>query len=605
MYNFNSDDVYRFADHIGAQTHTKGNELVFKYCPYCEGGQKDKETFSVNLETGAFNCFRASCGKQGHFVQLAKDFNFYLDGYEKPTPRKPNYKTMPQKEITVRSEALEYLKKRCISEEIGRRYKITTRTDKRNILVFPFYDEKGVLTCAKYRKTDFDKTKDRNKEWFEAGTKPILFGMAQADDFTKPLIITEGQLDSLSVASAGFPNAVSVPTGAKGFTWVQYCFKWVQNFPEILVFGDWEKGKMSLLDEIQKRFKMRVRAVREEDYKGKKDANDILKAYGAEAVRQAVENAELIKIDRVKPLETVKSVDISQMPKIRSGFPEIDKVIGGFYLGQVIVLSGRRGEGKSTFMSQLIPNAIEQGYKAFVYSGELPDFHFKRWIDLQIASDNLIRYTDSCGNEQAVITDTEQAKVNSWYAGKIFLYDNSLVFDDKETRSESKILLETIEKVIRQYDVKLICIDNLMTAVDCDNASELYRKQSQFVGKLKRLATEFEVAVILVAHPRKSANTSIENDDVSGSADITNKVDVVMSYLRNTKKTDETAELPDSSLQISKNRLTGKLVVGKKSIDFWFDPVSKRVATLSTLNKHYPYKECPDVHLSEELSPPF
>ena len=59
------------------------------------------------------------------------------------------------------------------------------------------------MQFVKYRKTDFDREKDKNKEWCEANCKPILFGMAQCNDKFDRLIITEGQIDSLSVAAAG------------------------------------------------------------------------------------------------------------------------------------------------------------------------------------------------------------------------------------------------------------------------------------------------------------------------------------------------------------------------------------------------------------------
>ena len=78
--------------------------------------------------------------------------------------------------------------------------------------------------------------------------------MKQCDDAFKQLVITEGQLDSLSVAAAGINNAVSVPNGAKGFTWVPYCFNWVAKFEEIIVFGDFEKGSMTLLEDVSRRF---------------------------------------------------------------------------------------------------------------------------------------------------------------------------------------------------------------------------------------------------------------------------------------------------------------------------------------------------------------
>ena len=87
---------------------------------------------------------------------------------------------------------------------------------------------------------------------------PILFGMAQCEDFTR-LIITEGQLDSLSVASCDIKNAVSVPTGALGFTWLANCWDWVNKFEEIVVFGDYEKGKITLIETLEKNALHKIR----------------------------------------------------------------------------------------------------------------------------------------------------------------------------------------------------------------------------------------------------------------------------------------------------------------------------------------------------------
>ena len=73
MYEFKKSDVFDFGYFIGAEVKEKGNELFFKRCPQCNGGQSgDKETFSVNLENGAFKCFRSSCGYHGHFVEISQ-----------------------------------------------------------------------------------------------------------------------------------------------------------------------------------------------------------------------------------------------------------------------------------------------------------------------------------------------------------------------------------------------------------------------------------------------------------------------------------------------------------------------------------------------------
>ena len=86
-----------------------------------------------------------------------------------------------------------------------------------------------------------------------------VLNRAARDDFKK--------LDSLSVATADIENAVSVPNGSQGMTWVPYCFDWVSRFEKIVVFGDFEKGHMTLLEDIQKRFPNKIMHVREQDYR--------------------------------------------------------------------------------------------------------------------------------------------------------------------------------------------------------------------------------------------------------------------------------------------------------------------------------------------------
>ncbi|MFR7901549.1 MAG: toprim domain-containing protein [Ruminococcus sp.] len=83
--------------------------------------------------------------------------------------------------------------------------------------------------------------------------------MYQCNLDNKTLVLTEGQIDSLSVAESGIENAVSVPNGKNGFTWVPYCWDWLQNFDTLIVFGDRENGRITLLDDMQRRFRGVVR----------------------------------------------------------------------------------------------------------------------------------------------------------------------------------------------------------------------------------------------------------------------------------------------------------------------------------------------------------
>ena len=59
-YEYDREDLYRLASFVRAEIRENGEEVQFKYCPYCHGGDnRDKYTFAVNRETGPLT----ACGR--------------------------------------------------------------------------------------------------------------------------------------------------------------------------------------------------------------------------------------------------------------------------------------------------------------------------------------------------------------------------------------------------------------------------------------------------------------------------------------------------------------------------------------------------------------
>ena len=107
--------------------------------------------------------------------------------------------------------------------------------------------------------------------------------------------------------------------------------------------------------------------------------------------------------------------------------------------------------------------------------------------------------------------------------------------------------------------------------------NDAYAVQSSFVKQLKSAAAELNVTVILIAHPRKTEQgKDLVNDDVSGSADITNLADIVLTYSRITAQNGKDAGY-DSKIQVTKNRLTGRLAVGETAIRVHYSEKTKRI----------------------------
>ena len=561
FYEFKPDDAFRFARHVNATTYQKDDELIFKECCYCHGqGKGNQKTFSINLKTGQFKCLRASCGAHGNMITLSKDFDFSLgsqvDAYYR-APRK-RYRTFikPEEPIVPKPKAIEYLNSRGISEEIAKRYQVTIKGDSKNILVFTFFDEDGKPTFIKYRKTDFKKGVDKAKEWCEPNCKPILYGMELCNFENETLVLAEGELDSLSIAEAGIENAISVPTGAKGFTWLPHCWNFLNKFERIIIFGDYENGKISLLDELKDRLELTVLHVRESAYKDCKDANELLVKHGKDAVKEAVETAVTIPVKRVIEMADVEDIDIYKIEKLPTGINVVDRLLyGGLPFGGVIVLTGIRGEGKSILASQIAVSALQNDYTVMLYSGELTNSTAKSWMHYQIAgSRHIAEDRNRWGDPVYIVSKTNNMLISEWYRGRLLVYDS----DSDEIEDEDESLVKTIKEVVMRNGAQVIILDNLMTAIDLEpvKGDDKYERQSKFVKKLARIGRKFNVLIILVAHKRKTGAVAEvdDNDAVSGSADITNLALVTLTYCKD-KELDATQRL----LKVSKNRLFGKV----------------------------------------------
>ena len=165
------------------------------------------------------------------------------------------------------------------------------------------------------------------------------------------------------------------------------------------------------------------------------------------------------------------------------------------------------------------------------------------------------------------ISNSDYDKLDSYYGDRAFYYDTTVLKGDDEMES----LPETIENAIVRKGCRFIMIDNLMTAITDDLQSDLYRHQSQFVGTLVALAKLYNVFILLICHPRKQ-NGELENDDISGSSNITDRADIVMMFSRVQDGS------PDArKLCVKKNRLTGKCT-DKNGISLVYDNGSRRLA---------------------------
>ena len=71
--------------------------------------------------------------------------------------------------------------------------------------------------------------------------------------------------------------------------------------------------------------------------------------------------------------ETVESIKNKTTKLIKTGYDNIDKFAGGLTRGEITIIGGRPGHGKTTVMINMLANVLEQGHRAIFFSRELPN----------------------------------------------------------------------------------------------------------------------------------------------------------------------------------------------------------------------------------------
>ena len=262
---------------------------------------------------------------------------------------------------------------------------------------------------------------------------------------------------------------------------------------------------------------------------------------------------------------------------IKSGISKIDRSMTGLRKGCVTLMSGLRSSGKSTLLSQIVLNAVNEGNNVAVYSGELTDSNFMKWVYLQAAGKNRVEVSKRYANQYYVPRKYIE-KIAEWLDGRFWLYNN-------EYGNEYTAVMEQFEKAISEKKLDLLVLDNLM-AFDIKSLSQdKYEAQKEFVLSLVRLAKQYNVHILFVAHPRKAMGF-LRLQDVSGTNDLVNAVDNAIIVHRNNKdfrrlskemfQWKDTDEIYNASnvVEVAKDRDGGTQDL---FVPLWFETESRRM----------------------------
>lgn len=563
------------------------------YTFHCFGCQKTVDIIDVYMQTQHLTYIEAV---QKLFEEAGIHYSFGEAGVR--TRHQYIYPQEVSKDNDM-TQVYEYMASRGISKETVDYLDI--RSDGEGNMVYNYYDTNDVLTNVKYRPARKVR-KGTNKCWAQKGadTTPLLYNINRINT-GESITIVEGENDLAALIESGIHNAVSVPFGAGNFTWIQENWDWLEQFDNIIIcsdndepgikmqkecvyrLGSWRTKVVDIPQTVTSQFTGRKVAV--------KDINEVLYYCGKEAVVNLIANAKDTPVPSLIDFADVKEIDLSDIEGITVGINDIDKEIMRLFYSSLTILSGTPGSGKTSFLCQLAAQSIDQDKPVWMFSREMPDWLTKNWIEYILAGNrHITQFQSNSGAAYWKVNEDAKREISRHYREQLMIYRDQ--FSNK-----LQDLQTSMEDSARKYGSKLFIIDNLMT-VDLDATSEsMNEKQTEFVQWLIQFSMKYNVATVLVCHPRKlqPGVTNVGMYDISGTSNIINLAHRAFGLKRVTKTEKEGVRKLDNSgwkvkpvkydvrFEIIKDRLRGK---SNLEVGLYYDVPSRRFFTTPEEYEH-------------------
>lgn len=573
---------------------TDFDEKNMKCC--CPFHQEDHASFIYNKKAFNFRCF-GSCGRSYDILDVfmykgatyAEACKKLFELAEMPysfgelgVKTKRHYRYPHEVPCTDKSKVYAYFEQRKISRETLDA--LDVRQDSEGNVVFNYYDTNDVLTMVKY-KPSHKVQHGQAKCWYQqnSDTAPLLFNMNRIN-VNSPLLICEGEPDCLSAIEAGFKNAVSVPLGSSNLHWIDENLEWLDQFESIIICADNDDAGVKMQKECVPRLgSWRTKVVDipaipiGNTGRVTKDLNEILYVCGKDKVLELILDAKDSPVPSVADLSDVEPTEYEDVDGVTTGLKAIDDELMRLFFGTLTIVSGQPGSGKSSLLTQLACNSLNNDISTWLFSGELPNGVEKSWFNYIFAGPrNITDAISRRGNPYKKISTTTLAEINKTYKGRWHIYR-----DDYDNTLDK--LIASMTDTVRKYGARCLILDNFM-CIDTETSEEELRSQTDTIKKLIEFAKKYQVAVILVCHPRKmDAGTNVGIYDIAGTSNIVNLAHRTIGLRRVTDaERENAAKYSEKRRQLLKYDVIVTVVkdrmFGRQNIDvgLYYDPASRR-----------------------------
>jgi len=394
------------------------------------------------------------------------------------------------------------------------------------------------------------------KDWTVIGKMKGLFGQSKFGKGGKRIVITEGEIDCLSVAKAGHDHygtwypVVSLPNGVSSDKAIIEARDFLRSFDTVVICYDQdEPGRAAA--------KSHARLIGVDKCKmtnlPEKDASDVLLKHGADAIMKCIWGAEQWSPEGILTREDLWQELVNHNEKESIPYPvcvnQLNAKLKGRRVGEITLWASGTGAGKSTIVREIIIHTREttDDKIGIIALEEAPGETAK----------HLCAVAMSKNPSEEVITPAELEPVFN----HLFKDDRIRVLNHYESEGT---LLDTMEHMAL-LGCKWIILDHLtLLASETNTGGSENAHVDAIMNRMRRLVKQHDVHIDVISQLRKMGDSgkSFEDgvipslDDIKGSGAIKQVSFNVIGFARNLNA-EEDLERNTINLSVLKCRHTG------------------------------------------------
>ncbi|XP_043240174.1 twinkle protein, mitochondrial-like [Amphibalanus amphitrite] len=546
-------------DEVKIRNVLKANNVAFElgytcfimdciFCKHKKAGRKsDGEKMYVNIITGSFVCHQ--CGRSGSWAQLEDHLSLRRPGAGRKAARLPpaaaEEPTPPPAAVTRLWEAaqpaesleqdalqpvLERLGLRGISADTLRRFEARLTAD--GGLAVPLRRPDGSLAGLRLLAA--------------AGTErtlppglplPAGAGTVRGRDYA---VLTARLVDALAISEKARQPVLALPNGSSSLP------------PELLPHLErFQRLTLWFPDDVVSWYAVRVFARKLAErrcftVRPSSEHGPPLQALQAGvSLTRALEAAAPLYHNAITTFSALRQhvfEEISNANQVAGvqwkRFPALNRLLRGHRRGELTVVSGPTGAGKTTFISEYSLDLCMQGVNTLWGSFEINNTRLAKVMLHQLANCALDKHIDRF--DQAA---DEFEKLPMWF----------MTFHGQQSIPH---VLDAMSHAAYVHDIGHVVLDNLQFMMGAgERGMDRFFEQDAVISRFRRFATMKNCHVTLVIHPRKErSDEELGLASVFGGARATQEADnvLIMQVLR-------TGDTQRKYIQVLKNRFSGDL----------------------------------------------